>query len=154
MDAILSSTTTFQLKNLLLCNSRTPFSFSPIKINLNSRINKSNRGSFPPPRRIFATSQAAPSAETSTATSSSIPSTMKAWSYSEYGGVEVLKVDSNVAVPEISEDQVLIKVVAAALNPVDSKRMLGKFKATDSPLPVNFRLLLILCADYCKIQRF
>lgn len=155
MDAILSSTTTFQLRKPLLCNNHTPF--SPIKISFNN-LKKSTysvqRGSFPPPHplRIFASSQTAPSAETST-TSSSIPSTMKAWTYSEYGGVEVLKVDSNVAVPEINDDQVLIKVAAAALNPVDSKRRIGKFKATDSPLPVIF-LLLILCADYCEIQRF
>ncbi|XP_027095389.2 2-methylene-furan-3-one reductase [Coffea arabica] len=84
--------------------------------------------------KVFASSQAAPaSAEVST--SSSIPPSMKAWVYSEYGGVEVLKFDDNVAVPEIKDDQVLIKVAAAALNPIDFKRRLGKFKATDSPLP-------------------
>ena len=64
-----------------------------------------------------------------------VPSEMKAWVYGEYGGVDVLKLDSNVAVPDVKEDQVLIKVVAAALNPVDAKRRQGKFKATDSPLP-------------------
>ncbi|KAK9090439.1 hypothetical protein Sjap_023616 [Stephania japonica] len=68
---------------------------------------------------------------------------MKAWVYSEYGGVDVLKLDSSVSVPEVKEDQVLVKVAAAALNPVDFKRRLGKFKATDSPLP----LLPLLIAD-------
>lgn len=63
---------------------------------------------------------------------------MKGWVYDEYGGVDVLKIDDNVTVPEVKDDQVLIKVAAAALNPVDFKRRLGKFKATDSPLPVNF----------------
>ncbi|KAG8383173.1 hypothetical protein BUALT_Bualt05G0157100 [Buddleja alternifolia] len=60
---------------------------------------------------------------------------MKAWRYSEYGGVEVLKLETNVEVPEIKDDQVLIKVVAAALNPIDYKRRLGLLKATDAPLP-------------------
>lgn len=88
--------------------------------------------------RISASSQAAPS--TDTATSTSIPSVMKAWVYDEYGGVEVLKFDTSVSVPEVKDDQVLIKVAAAALNPVDFKRRLGKFKATDSPLPVIFTI--------------
>lgn len=60
---------------------------------------------------------------------------MKAWVYGEYGGVDVLKFESNVVVPEVKDDQVLVKVAAAALNPVDFKRRLGKFNATDSPLP-------------------
>uniref|UniRef100_A0A2N9F395 Enoyl reductase (ER) domain-containing protein n=1 Tax=Fagus sylvatica TaxID=28930 RepID=A0A2N9F395_FAGSY len=71
-----------------------------------------------------------------TPSTASIPSQNKAWVYSEYGkAVDVLKLDPNVTVPEVKEDQVLIKVVAAALNPVDSKRMLGFFKDIDSPLP-------------------
>ncbi|PPR96874.1 hypothetical protein GOBAR_AA23789 [Gossypium barbadense] len=61
---------------------------------------------------------------------------MKAWVYSEHGKpVDVLKLDSNYDVPQLKEDQVLIKVVAAALNPVDFKRMLGMFVHSDSPLP-------------------
>ncbi|KAB2011586.1 hypothetical protein ERO13_D09G025700v2 [Gossypium hirsutum] len=69
-------------------------------------------------------------------TASSIPSKMKAWVYSEHGKpVDVLKLDSNYDVPQLKEDQVLIKVVAAALNPVDFKRMLGMFIHSDSPLP-------------------
>ncbi|CAN6702700.1 unnamed protein product [Malus baccata var. baccata] len=66
----------------------------------------------------------------------SIPSVNKAWVYSEFGkSADVLKFDPNVPVPEIKEDQVLIKVVAAALNPVDFKRMLGYFKDSDSSPP-------------------
>ncbi|KAJ9135307.1 hypothetical protein P3X46_032510 [Hevea brasiliensis] len=66
----------------------------------------------------------------------SIPSKMKAWVYSEYGKPDnVLRFDSEVVVPEVKEDQVLIKVVAAALNPVDAKRMAGLIKAADSPQP-------------------
>ncbi|KAJ1416494.1 Quinone oxidoreductase/zeta-crystallin, conserved site [Sesbania bispinosa] len=61
---------------------------------------------------------------------------IKAWVYSEYGNIEeILKFDPNVPIPDIKEDQVLIKVVAAALNPVDYKRALGYFKNTDSALP-------------------
>ncbi|XP_061985015.1 2-methylene-furan-3-one reductase-like [Populus nigra] len=68
--------------------------------------------------------------------STSIPSKMKAWVYGEYGNVSnVLKLDSNVTVPQVKEDQVLIKVVAASINPVDAKRMLGMFKVSDSPVP-------------------
>ena len=78
------------------------------------------------------------------ASSDSIPSVNKAWLYSEYGkAADVLKLDPNVPVPEIKEDQVLIKVVAAALNPVDYKRMSGYFKATDSPLPVRASFFFI-----------
>lgn len=84
--------------------------------------------------RVRATSAATESAKAGT-----IPSEMKAWVYDEYGGVDVLKIDEKVTVPQVKEDQVLIKVFAAALNPVDFKRRQGKFKATDSPLPVNFQ---------------
>ncbi|KAF8037520.1 hypothetical protein BT93_B0423 [Corymbia citriodora subsp. variegata] len=66
-----------------------------------------------------------------------IPSKIKAWVYAERGNpVDVLKLDSEVRVPEIKEDEVLVKVVAAALNPVDFKRALGFFKDIDSPPPI------------------
>lgn len=65
-----------------------------------------------------------------------VPTKMKAWVYSQYGNPgDVLKLEPDVAVPEVNDDQVLIKVVAASLNPVDAKRMLGLFKDTDSSLP-------------------
>ncbi|CAA2986929.1 2-methylene-furan-3-one reductase-like [Olea europaea subsp. europaea] len=67
--------------------------------------------------------------------SSSIPSKMKAWVYNEYGGVEVLKFEADFPVPEVKDDQVLVKVAAASLNPVDYKRRLGNFKAIDSKPP-------------------
>ncbi|KAI9078018.1 hypothetical protein K1719_039943 [Acacia pycnantha] len=65
-----------------------------------------------------------------------IPSHMKAWVYSEYGNSsDVLRLDSNFAIPQLKEDQVLLKVAAASLNPIDYKRMGGFFKDADSPLP-------------------
>ncbi|CAA2967792.1 2-methylene-furan-3-one reductase [Olea europaea subsp. europaea] len=139
MEALLCSTT-FSLKRALYSPpSNQPPQFFLTKISLNRskksshRVQKKASFSHNLPLRISASAQTAPSTEAST--SSSVPSEMKAWSYSEYGGVDVLKLESNVAVPEVKEDQVLIKVVAAALNPVDFKRRLGKFQATDSPLP-------------------
>ncbi|KAJ7970855.1 2-methylene-furan-3-one reductase-like [Quillaja saponaria] len=67
------------------------------------------------------------------AAGSTIPSHIQGWMYSEYGKAsDVLKLDPNVLIPELKEDQVLIKVIAAALNPVDSKRMLGFFKESDN----------------------
>ncbi|XP_061348582.1 2-methylene-furan-3-one reductase-like [Gastrolobium bilobum] len=66
----------------------------------------------------------------------SIPSHIKAWVYSEYGEIEeILKLDHNVTTPHLKEDQVLIKVVAASLNPVDFMTALGDFKDTASILP-------------------
>ncbi|XP_021723523.1 LOW QUALITY PROTEIN: 2-methylene-furan-3-one reductase-like [Chenopodium quinoa] len=71
-----------------------------------------------------------------TKASNAVPSTMKAWVYEEYGSpTNVLKLKSDVPVPDIKDDQVLIKVEAASLNPIDYKRMLGFLKATDSSPP-------------------
>ncbi|VAI55646.1 2-methylene-furan-3-one reductase-like [Triticum dicoccoides] len=78
---------------------------------------------------------AASSSPAVAAVATDVPGTMKAWAYEEYGDASVLKLDEAVSVPAVGEDQVLVRVAAAALNPVDSKRRMGKFKATDSPLP-------------------
>lgn len=81
---------------------------------------------------------AAPSSE-------SIPTVNKAWIYSDYGkSSDILKFDPNVPVPEIREDQVLIKVVAASLNPIDYKRMHGLLKHVDD-LPVSLFFIGSLC---------
>jgi 2-methylene-furan-3-one reductase len=74
---------------------------------------------------------------------------MKAWAYDEYGDVSVLKIDEAAAVPAVGEDQVLVKVVAAALNPVDAKRRAGKFQATDSPLPVSALPVVLATLSAC-----
>ncbi|GJZ94121.1 2-methylene-furan-3-one reductase-like protein [Tanacetum coccineum] len=61
-----------------------------------------------------------------------------AWLYDEYGDVNVLKLSTDVPVPQINDDQVLVKVVAAALNPYDFKRRQGYVQqyASDSALPI------------------
>eukprot|EP00475_Leptophrys_vorax_P019410 TRINITY_DN26506_c0_g1_i1.p1 TRINITY_DN26506_c0_g1~~TRINITY_DN26506_c0_g1_i1.p1 ORF type:complete len:420 (+),score=23.62 TRINITY_DN26506_c0_g1_i1:94-1260(+) len=65
-----------------------------------------------------------------------VPTTgiQKGWSYAEYGTRDVLRF-GDVELPELEANQVLIRVAAAALNPVDFKRREGKFKASDSALP-------------------
>ncbi|KAI6700678.1 hypothetical protein NL676_015002 [Syzygium grande] len=66
-----------------------------------------------------------------------IPSKIKAWVYAELGNPnDVFKLASDVEVPEIKEDQVLVKVVAAALNIIDAKRARGFLKDNDSPPPI------------------
>ncbi|CAD6271889.1 unnamed protein product [Miscanthus lutarioriparius] len=57
-----------------------------------------------------------------------VPRLMKAWVYDVYGDAGVLKLDEAVA-----EDQVLVKVIASALNPVDVKRPASKFCLSGSP---------------------
>ncbi|KAE8657625.1 2-methylene-furan-3-one reductase [Hibiscus syriacus] len=66
-----------------------------------------------------------------------LPSKMKAWTYAEYGkSSDVLKLNSEVDVPQMNDDQVIVKVVAAGINPIDFKRMAGMLKHTDSPFPI------------------
>ncbi|KAM1099743.1 hypothetical protein ACFX15_006061 [Malus domestica] len=60
-----------------------------------------------------------------------LPSEMKAWVYGEYEGVDVLKFDTKVIVPELLEVQHLVKVIAAALNLIDFKKRQVKFKNDD-----------------------
>ncbi|KAF7809292.1 2-methylene-furan-3-one reductase-like [Senna tora] len=127
--------------------SSTTTSFTPLsrRFSLTFRQNSNPTTSFPRKRPlvkiprtrrvVVVKSQATAPASSEAVELTGIASEMKAWVYGEYGGVDVLKLDSNVGVPEVKEDQLLLKVVAAALNPVDGKRRQGKFKATDSPLP-------------------
>lgn len=148
MEALLSSTTLqlrvrpLQRPDSLL-SKETHLSSSGLRIKKlgqksNLGVHKLTFSQVSSPFRILASSSQAASAEASV---TSKTSSMKGWIYSEYGGTEVLKIDDNVAVPEVKDDQVLIKVAAAALNPVDFKRRHGKFKASDSPLPVTNKKL-------------
>nr|GLL49946.1 2-methylene-furan-3-one reductase [Ipomoea trifida] len=134
MEALLSSTT-------LPVRTLHPPPHSPPCLSAVFRVQRSRKAADSWAQRtqlslrVLASSQAAVPASAEASTVTFFPFEMNAWTYGEYGGVDVLKMESNVAVPEIQDDQVLIKVAAAALNPVDSKRRQGKFKATDSPLP-------------------
>ncbi|XP_043704515.1 2-methylene-furan-3-one reductase-like [Telopea speciosissima] len=143
MEALLSTTTlclsSSKAKPATILPPHSPlrsaFSFSScFEESINRRISSSSSPSLPLRLKVSANSQATP-ASLETSATSPIPSEMKAWLYGEYGSVDVLKFDSKVSVPDVKEEQVLLKVIAAALNPVDSKRRQGKFKATDSPLP-------------------
>jgi hypothetical protein len=79
-----------------------------------------------------------------------VPTTHKAWTYAEYGPPGVLKLEQT-PVPDVAADEVLVKVYAAALNPVDGKRRQGKFKNTDSPLPVSLQLSLLCCLQTLSV---
>ncbi len=53
---------------------------------------------------------------------------MKAVKYSNYGGIDVLKVVTDADKPVIHDGQVLVEVEAASINPVDFKVRLGYMK--------------------------
>ncbi|KAF7847248.1 hypothetical protein BT93_L3155 [Corymbia citriodora subsp. variegata] len=61
---------------------------------------------------------------------------MKAWVYREHGNAaDVLGLDPELEVPEVQEGQVLVKVLAAALNQVDAMRLNGVFQLPGFSLP-------------------
>lgn len=64
-------------------------------------------------------------------------STMKAMSYSQYGGTEVLT-QSQLPTPKVAPGSVLIRVKAAGVNPVDWKIMSG---GLDALMDVNFPVI-------------
>ncbi|VDI02846.1 NADPH2:quinone reductase [Mytilus galloprovincialis] len=45
---------------------------------------------------------------------------MKAVRVAQFGGPEVLKVEENVPIPKPQDNQILVKVYAAGINPVDT----------------------------------
>ncbi|KAH9320856.1 hypothetical protein KI387_015495 [Taxus chinensis] len=60
--------------------------------------------------------------------------TQKAWFHNKYGSVDVLQL-GEFPVPKAGPGFVLVKVRAAALNPVDCKRREGVFQHNDSEFP-------------------
>jgi NADPH:quinone reductase-like Zn-dependent oxidoreductase len=57
---------------------------------------------------------------------SSIPETMRAWRIQRFGGPETLQCET-VPVPRPANDEVLVRVCAASVNPVDFKTRSGKY---------------------------
>jgi NADPH:quinone reductase-like Zn-dependent oxidoreductase len=60
------------------------------------------------------------------------PATMQAIVMREYGGPEVLQLE-RMPVPEPAAGQLRLRIVAAAVNPVDSKRRQGRFRPPPPP---------------------
>ncbi len=54
----------------------------------------------------------------------SLPATMRAWRIHEFGGVEKLRLDT-LPMPEPGPDQLLVRVAAASVNPIDWKMRSG-----------------------------
>ncbi|KAL3723157.1 hypothetical protein ACJRO7_035348 [Eucalyptus globulus] len=70
------------------------------------------------------------------ATNFVVPTKMKAWVYREYGDVgNVLRLNQEFEVPEVQKGQVLVKVLAAALNPIDHLRVNAVYKLPHFTLP-------------------
>jgi len=65
-----------------------------------------------------------------------VPAVHEAWVYRELGAAkDVLKLEQ-IPVPPVKPTEVLIKVKAAGLNPIDGKRYQGYLGDANSPLPI------------------
>src|SRR4029450_10529343 len=78
-------------------------------------------------RLVFFAALAAASSEFSVSEVQSPAPTMKAVVIHEYGGPEVLKYE-DIPRPEPKDDQLLLRVIAAGVNPVDGMIRSGMFK--------------------------
>ena len=63
-------------------------------------------------------------------------STMKAARAHDYGGLEVLKYE-DAPRPEPADDEILVRVYAAGVNPVDAKVRAGMFKQPGAKMPLT-----------------
>jgi len=71
----------------------------------------------------------------------SVPDTMRAWRIHRFGGPESLQCET-VPVPLPTDDEVLVRVCAASVNPVDIKTRDGKLRTL-----LKYRFPLVLGND-------
>lgn len=76
---------------------------------------------------------------------------MKAVTFSEYGDAEVLQLRDNLSIPNINDDEVLVAVKAAALNPFDRYMMTGVPYALRSVIGFTSPRLLGLGQDFAGV---
>ena len=81
------------------------------------------------------------------------PATMHAIVVHEFGGPDVLKYEST-ARPEPKEDEILIRVMAAGVNPVDAYIRAGKFKSGPLPFIPGMDVAGVVEAIGAKITKF
>lgn len=78
---------------------------------------------------------------------------MKAIVVHEYGGPEVLKYE-DAPRPEPKDDEILVRVVAAGINPVDAFIRAGRFKAGSLPFIPGMDISGVIEKTGAKITRF
>jgi NADPH:quinone reductase-like Zn-dependent oxidoreductase len=107
-------------------------------------------------RRIFYSPMMAAAVVSVVSFAQSAKTTMKAIVVHEYGGPEVLKYE-DVPRPEPREDQILIRVIAAGVNPVDASIRSGKyakFFGTKLPWIPGFDIAGVVEKAGAKIGKF
>jgi len=83
--------------------------------------------------------------------------TMKAIVVHEYGGPEVLKYEENAPRPEPKDNQVLVRVIAAAVNPIDAAIHTGKYAkvfGTTLPLVPGYDIAGVVEKTGAKVTQF
>ena len=79
--------------------------------------------------------------------------TMKAVVANEFGGPEVLKYQ-DAPKPEPKNDEILVRVIAAAVNPVDTYVRQGKFLKSSGPLIIGYDIAGIVERTGPEAKRF
>src|ERR1700730_19206044 len=90
------------------------------------------------------------------ATAQMNPPTMKAVVVSEYGGPEVLKYQ-DAPKPEPKDDEILVRVIAAAVNPVDTyvrQGMFGRHALDNGPAILGYDIAGVVEKTGANAKRF